>query len=389
MGVLLVGLLAVACSSRAVSTVQSSTTMSTAPISTTAVTSTTTSTAATLPTTTNTTLPPLVLGFAGDTQFTYGLDSRDPFGEIVDLLIEPDLMFVNLETTIAEPDVGTAVDKTYVFKSPPKSVELLTDAGIDVVQLANNHMLDYGPPALTRTLEILDEAEVAHAGAGTDPAEAYAPRFIEVSGYTVGVVAFSRIPCDWSIWNPDSRPQVAWTCDAFIDRTLEAVDAAAAEADVVVVMAHWGIEGNHCRLPSQRELAERWAEHGADLVVGGHPHVLQGVERIAGTWLVDSTGNFAFPSARGATADTAVFDFTVTENGVTLRAIPVTISGGRPSRAEGASRERILNELTSYSFGVAFEQDGSAVPTGDRGMCGPIPPTPAPLGEYRTSSTTD
>jgi len=377
MGVLVLALVAAACSSQgAVSeaTFRSSTTTSTT-TSTTASTTTTAPTTTTIkPTTTTTTLPPpLVLGFAGDTQFTYGLDRRDPFADVTDVLSAPDLMFVNLETTIAESDVGTPADKTYVFKSPPDSVALLTDAGIDGVQLANNHMLDYGSDGVIRTLELLDEAGIARAGAGVDREAAYAPRMITVGTRTVAVVAFSRVPCDWSRWNPDSRPQVAWTCDAFVDDTVAAVDAAAAEADVVVVMAHWGIEGDHCRQPYQRDLAELWAEHGADLIIGGHPHVLQGVERIGDAWLVDSTGNFAFPSARGQTADSAIFEFTITQGDVTLQAIPVTIHGGRPQPAEGTVRESILDLLTSYSFGVAFDNDGIAVPTDIPGRCGPIP----------------
>lgn len=74
---------------------------------------------------------------------------------------------------------------------------------------------------------------------------------------------------------------------------------------------HWGIELDRCPQPYQRDLAAVWADRGADLIIGSHPHVLQGIERLGDAWLVNSTGNFAFPSARGASALSALFTFTV------------------------------------------------------------------------------
>ena len=322
--------------------------------------------------TTTTTLPPkepITLGFAGDTSFTHGLDARDPLADITAVLTTPHLMLVNLETTVAEADVGTRVDKRFTFKSPPHSVGLLTDAGIDGVQLANNHTLDFRRPALLRTLELLDEGDLPFVGAGEDPSAAYAPRFFDVAGWTVGVVAFSRVPCDWSASGENTRPEVAWTCDPFVDATYEAVEQAAAASDVTVVMVHWGIERDHCPQPYQRELATAWAERGADLVIGGHPHVLQGVERVGSAWLVNSTGNFAFPSARDASSRSAVFVFTVTEQGIDLAATPVRIRQGRPTPAVGDDGAAILGDLTRWSFGVAFDADGTATATDASGVC--------------------
>jgi len=343
-------------------------TTSTTTSSATTTTATTTTTSTT--TTTTTTLPPIVLGFAGDTSFTHGLDDRDPLGDATELLSEPDLMLVNLETTVAESDVGTAAPKRYTFKSPPDSVELLTDAGIDGVQLANNHTLDFGTPALLRTLELLDEGAMPHAGAGDDPAGAYAPRFFDVDGWRIGVVAFSRVPCDWAASGVNSRPEVAWTCEPFVPDTMAAVAEAAADSDLTVVMVHWGIEGDHCPQPYQRSLAEAWASAGADLIIGGHPHVLQGIEKVDGAWLVNSTGNFAFPSARSASAITALFEFTVSTDGISLQAHPIRIESGRPVPVTGSEAADILADLGSWSFGWTFDEDGTALPTDQAGVCG-------------------
>jgi poly-gamma-glutamate synthesis protein (capsule biosynthesis protein) len=334
-----------------------------------ATTDTTTSTTVAPTTTTVAPKRPIVLGFAGDTSFTNGLDARDPFGDVIAELSAPDLMAVNLETTVAEVEVGTRVDKEFTFKSPPHSIELLTAAGIDAVQLANNHTLDFMRPAMLRTLELLDQADLPHAGAGTDPDAAYAPTFLDVGDWRIGVVAFSRVPCDWSASGENTRPEVAWTCDVFVDDAAAAVGRAAGGADVVVVMVHWGIEGDHCPQPFQRQLAQAWADAGADLVIGGHPHVLQGVERVGDAWLVNSTGNFAFPSARDATARTAIFEFTVSDDETTLHVIPVRVASGRPAPATGDDAASILSDLGRWSFGYVFDDSGAAIPTDEPSDC--------------------
>jgi poly-gamma-glutamate capsule biosynthesis protein CapA/YwtB (metallophosphatase superfamily) len=333
-------------------------------------TTTTTTAPATTTTTTAPPLPPIVLGFAGDTSFTHGLEARDPLGDAAALLAAPDLTLVNLETTVAEADVGTAVDKTYTFKSPPVTVDLLRAAGIDGVQLANNHTLDFGRPALLRTLELLDEGGVRHVGAGPDAASAYAPVVFEVEGWRIGVVAFSRVPCGWAGSGENTRPEVAWTCPAFLADTLRAVEEAAAVSDVTVVMVHWGIELDHCPQPYQRELAESWHRMGADLIVGGHPHVLQGVERVGDGWLINSTGNFAFPSARNTSSYSAFFEVELAADGTSaVRAHPLRIESGRPVPA-AASRAGILEDLGRWSPGLRFDEAGYAVADDAPSVCG-------------------
>ena len=259
---------------------------------------------------------PITLGFAGDTSFTNGLDARDPFAEVTDLLSAPDLMVVNLETAVADPDVGQVfVAKDFLFKSPPSSLDLVVDAGIDAVVLANNHTLDFGPDALAQTLREVDAAGLYRVGAGLTTEDAYQPLLVDVGDWTVGLVGLSRVPCDWSASGENTRPWVAWACPTLLDRADEMVSAAVDAADLVVVMVHGGAEGVLCPSAHMVELEQRWAELGADVVVDGHPHVLQGITSWGDTMVVHSTGNFAFPSARGITANSAVFLFDVSEDG--------------------------------------------------------------------------
>lgn len=318
-------------------------------------------------TTTTTTLPPITLGFAGDTSFTHGLHARDPLGDISEALSAPDVMILNLETTVAEPDVGRAIQKKFTFKSPPVSATLLADAGVDVAALANNHALDYGPEAVIRTIEILEDAGVATAGTGPTSPDAYRGIRLDVSGWDLAILSFSRVPCDSPEPGETYIEEVAWACPQFDELTTAAV-AAAADADFTVVMVHWGVQREQCPSQHQHDLATMWVEAGADAVIGSHPHILQGIERISGKWVVHSTGNFAFPSARDSSSYSAIFVMTVTTDGESIEAQPIRIQRGRPVPAD-TSRDGILDDLTELSFGYTFGPDGLAVASPGTGKC--------------------
>ncbi len=182
------------------------------------------------------------------------------------------------------------------------------------------------------------------------------------------MLSFTRVPCDRPEPGETFIPEIAWACPDDTPATVTAVRRAAARSDLVVVMAHWGIERLVCPEPHQTELARAWVEAGADLVVGSHPHVLQGVERLDDAWVLYSTGNFAFPSAREESSYTATFRFDVSERDVGLVATPVRIVDGRPVVAED-SRAGILEDITARSFGQAFDADGVAHPTDEPGGC--------------------
>jgi poly-gamma-glutamate synthesis protein (capsule biosynthesis protein) len=285
---------------------------------------------------------------------------------VADTLSAPDVMFVNLETAVAEAEVGQPLSNTYVFKSPPVTVDLLREAGVDGVSLANNHSLDYRAEGLARTIELLDEGGILHAGAGIDEAEAYAPVYVETGGRTVAIVGLSRVPCGWA--QSGGHPEVAWTCDTWVDRGVAAVKEAAANSDVTAVMVHWGVEKDRCPQQYQRDLAHRWIDAGASIVVGSHPHILQGVEKIHDGWVVHSTGNFAFPSAREERADSALFLFTINGTDVDLSVVPVRIGAGRPVPASNPST--VIDALNRYSFGWQFTEDGHASPGEGVAACG-------------------
>ncbi len=310
---------------------------------------------------------PIVLGFAGDTSFTDGLDARDPFGAVTDLLSKPDFMLVNLETAVAAPDIGRApVAKPFLFRSPPASLDLLTAAGIDAVSLANNHTLDFGPEALEQTLLELDTRSIPHVGAGVDERAAYEPLIVEVGDWRVGIVTLSRVPCDWSASGENVRPQVAWACPPFVELADAAIAEALEESDVTIVMVHGGQEGVLCPSSFMVELNERWAGLGVDLVVNGHPHVVQGMSSVGSTLVVNSTGNFAFPPARSVSANSGIFLVEISEGPqpgpavLELRVEPVRAVGGVVTPATPEETVDIFDQINAVSSGWKLDEFGRA-----------------------------
>ncbi len=303
---------------------------------------------------------PVVLVFGGDTSFTHGMADRDPFDGIQMVLSSADTAWVNLETAVAPDGVGAAPDKEYVFRSPPASVDLLASAGIDGVALANNHALDAGIAGLEETLRLLEEAGIESAGGGLDLGAATAPSMIEAGGLKVAMLSFSRVLPDTSWIATASRPGLASAYHPAVEEIPNLISEAAGAADIVVVMVHWGVELSVCPEPYQRDLARRWADAGADVIVGSHPHVLQGVERIGDAWVLYSTGNLVFPSASSPeTTRSALFSIEVSAGSIDLQAVPLQLVDGRPMIAEDGST--VLEALTSRSFAVQFDGAGRAV----------------------------
>lgn len=271
-------------------------------------------------------------------------------------------MVVNLETAVADSGVGSPpVDKQFLFRSPPASLDLLVAAGVDVVALANNHTLDLGAAALEQTLNEIDDRALLRVGAGVDQDDAYTPLIVEVGEWTVGLISLSRVPCDWSASGQNVRPQVAWACPPFFDLAAQATSAAMLEADVTVVMIHGGEEGVLCPSDFMVDLEVAFADLGVDAVINGHPHVLQGITKHRDTWAVHSLGNFAFPPARGITGNSAIVELTVSEEGVDVAVVPVRSDGGVLTPPSEAQREEILSQVQRYSDGVVVGEDGSVL----------------------------
>ncbi len=214
-------------------------------------------------------------------------------------LAAADLTIGNLESTLSR--AGSPRQGGDSFAAAPDTRQGLRLAGFDVLSLANNHTGDFGPRALVETVRRLRDGGFAPVGAGRDLAAASRPAVVERNGVRFGIVAFNAIgetPAA-GVSQPGAlrlrmAPRTGPLVPADLDRLTGIVRTLRDQVDVVLVMPHWGTQYTTRTVRDQRIVARELVRAGADLVVGGHPHWVQGVESVGGSLVVYSLGNFVF-----------------------------------------------------------------------------------------------
>lgn len=245
-----------------------------------------------------------------------------PFQKIADTLRSADLTFGNLECPVS--DVGRNLHHLYSFRADPRVIEGLTYAGFGVLGVANNHMYDWDRTALLDTLARLREAGLRPVGAGANALDAHYPVSVNLKGARLAFLAYVGIEPKEATAGPD-QAGVAWL-DA--ERVLGDIRFARPLTDVLIVCLHWGVEYATRPQRQQVELAHRMIDAGADLVVGGHPHVVQPCELYKGKWICYSLGNFIFDQHDRATHHGIMLKVTLTDKRVTdATTIPITVDG--------------------------------------------------------------
>ncbi len=279
---------------------------------------------------------PVTLLFAGDVYFSnYVQNAYNRAGGISGVLddgirqeiADADIFMVNQEFPFT--DRGEKVpDKQFNFRVSPQWVSALKEMDVDLVTLANNHILDYGQQGLLDSCDTLNEAGIAYVGGGKDLDEAKKLVTMEAGGRTIGFLGTSRVYMDGSWAAGAGHPGVFSTYDPSL--AIEEIKKAKEQCDYLVVYVHWGIERNTEPESYQRSMGQAYIDAGADLVVGSHPHVLQPVETYKDKTIAYSLGNFVFGSSIPSTellkveldGEAAVPDR------VTVTEIPCTSSDG-------------------------------------------------------------
>jgi poly-gamma-glutamate capsule biosynthesis protein CapA/YwtB (metallophosphatase superfamily) len=253
-------------------------------------------------------------------------------------------------------------EKQWTLRANPKSVAGLVAAGFDVVTLANNHMMDYGPLALEDTLFTLKKAGIAYTGAGMNRAEARQPAFLTApNGKRFAFLAYS-LTFPEVFWATANRPGTAHGNPAHFP---DDIGKAKEQADFVIVSFHWGKELQFYPSDYQKNYGKRSIDAGADLVIGHHPHVLQGLEVYKGKLIAYSLGNFLFGSYSKNCTDSVILgvDFD-SEGPLNARLHPVNVNNHQvhfqTKLRRGADAERVLQDLRTYSkgFGTVIETQG-------------------------------
>lgn len=240
------------------------------------------------------------LTIVGDLMLTRGVP--DPVAALAPLrqrLARADLTVGNLESTLSTD--GPAQQGGDSFGASPDLVPVLADAGFDAVSLANNHTGDYGSAALLATVEALAASSVRPFGAGADRRIAGRPAYLSAGGVTFALIGFNAIGetpratrTTAGALSVRMPPRTGPLNRRDLEHVVNLVRRADARADAVVVLPHWGEQYTHRPEPVQREVARALVRAGADLVVGGHPHWVQGVDEVDGVPVLHSLGNFVF-----------------------------------------------------------------------------------------------
>ena len=282
------------------------------------------------------------------------LDSQ--FQSVID---ESDIFMANEEFPFSTR--GTpAEDKQFTFRAAPSLTFVFKELGIDIVTLANNHAMDYGTDALLDTCDTLDKAGIRRVGAGKNLDEAKAPVILEAQGKKIGFLGASRV-IPVASWNATStKPGMLTTYDPKI--LVDEIKKRREQCDYLVVYVHWVIERSERPEDYQRSLGKQYIDAGADVVIGSHPHVLQGVEYYKGKPIVYSLGNFIFGSSIPKTALLKVqWDGQASQ----LTFVPGTSSAGYTRVLENeAQKADFASYMTGISYGVTIEDDGTVVPQG-------------------------
>jgi gamma-polyglutamate biosynthesis protein CapA len=278
------------------------------------------------------------------------------FARVRDIISGADVAFANLECPLAR--TCERAPQRIAFRAEPRNVTALTQAGFDIVSLANNHSMDCGRVGLSETIDSLRRAGLRWCGAGQTRAEAEAPVVLNVKGIRIAFVAFTAIAPAARAYMRTDGPAVAL---ASSEALTHAVSSAKLEADVVIASLHWGTEYVSRPDREQRELAHAAVEAGADVVIGHHPHTLEGFELInrpAGAGkryalIAYSLGNFAFDSPRSLgkrVSESVVLSCVLSREGVVSAEVKAVVLENylpRPARAEEA--QSILSRLSALS----------------------------------------
>jgi poly-gamma-glutamate synthesis protein (capsule biosynthesis protein) len=276
---------------------------------------------------------PVLLAAVGDVNLGNGPGAlidlygpRYPWTGTAGALRAADVAFGNLECAVSTR--GVPVPKLYTFRGRPDALRAMASfAGFDVLNLANNHVGDYGTRAMLDTVRLTRRFGMRAVGAGGSLASAAEPRIVTRLGLKIAFVGFSNIlPAEFfaSPTGPGTQPATPELIAAGVRR-------AAKRADVVVATFHWGVERSPIEDARQRAFADIALRAGAHAVIGAHPHVLQPIRTTGRKLVAYSLGNFVFGAASPGTARTGILRLKLSARGVEgHRLAPAVIEAARP-----------------------------------------------------------
>jgi poly-gamma-glutamate capsule biosynthesis protein CapA/YwtB (metallophosphatase superfamily) len=313
------------------------------------------------------------------------VDAADPLPGATDVLarIEPllqtaDLTSVNFESPFVRTPNTPHPEKDFVFYSDPATLPALRANGVDYVGLGNNHVYDYLQDGLRQTLDTVQAAQMPYSGAGTTPADAWAPWDTQVRDLSLSWFAATSI--DGWRWDPANSYVADLTKGGAANlqdvRDMVVIQEAVDAGRRTVVQVHTGVEYAHGPSERVREHVDNVLANGADLVIGHHPHTAQGFSELDGVFVAWSLGNLAFDGLRLETLLGAMVEVDLgPDRWERARVYPVYLEDFRPRMLTGPTADRALRQLSEFSEGLAV--------VGEEGV-GRIVPLDEVMWETRT-----
>jgi len=306
---------------------------------------------------------PITLALAGDVMLgrlvnraiaLYG--PAYPWGDLLPLLAQADLTVINLECVITRHTrPWRRTPKVFHFRADPIAIETLKLAGVDAVTLANNHVLDYEVEGLLEMLRLLDENNIAHAGAGANREQASQPAILTAGGWRIAVLAYTDNEPGWAA--RENAPGTNYAPVSMEPRNLaeiaRSIQRARGEADLVIFSNHWGPNMRERPTKLFRDFAHAILDAGADVYLGHSAHIFQGIEIYQGKPLIYDAGDFVDdyavdPVLRNDRA--LLFWLALDSKGMqTLDLIPCLIEACQVNRARGDELKAVAQRVQSLS----------------------------------------
>ncbi|MBR6811401.1 CapA family protein [Candidatus Saccharibacteria bacterium] len=279
--------------------------------------------------------------------------------EALGIMRSSDLMVANSEFTVSNR--GSAIPgKAYTFRANPDRLSIYDDMGVDLVTLANNHVYDFQGDAFNDMLDAFEQRNMPHIGAGHNLEEAKKAYYYKApSGQTIAFVNASRAE-KWGIDTPgatDTTGGILLCYDTadFVD----AIKTAKANSDIVVAIIHWGTESSHVLEQVQIDTAKEYIDAGADIIVGGHAHTLQGIDFYNGKPIIYNLGDYIF---NDMSEPTAIFQFKLSPEGELKYYFIVGWQENMFTRIlSGEERQNLVNQVESWSPNITITEDNEIV----------------------------
>lgn len=259
-----------------------------------------------------------------------------------------DFTIANLESPLATSGIEFT-EKKFRFRGNPEIALALKKSGINLVNLANNHIMDYGSDALAETLHNLESAGITSIGAGKNLGEARKMAFYKIKGKKIAFLGYSLTE-PTAFFAGKNR---SGTAPGFKKLYMDDIKKARSQADYVIVSFHWGTEGKSEIQSYQSETAHNAIDAGADVIIGHHPHVLRGIEKYKRGLILYSLGNFVFASKSKIADASVIVRLHLDDNNHEIEILPVDILYSRvrfqPKMMTGLKGTSIIERLNILS----------------------------------------